>query len=195
MRISDWSSDVCSSDLAQRVEQLARARFVDAGHAFRRVANPFILKQRAERGGRLPQQLGAGVPDVLAADVLAVAAALYARELGRNEGDHRAVAGPVLVIAVAIFIAHHAPEGELARNDRDVGRALQPRGVEAAVPRPPLDAEHVEIGPLGPDRDRAAGRVLAEERSLRAAKTPALCAVETGRAPWRERGWKNGENP
>src|SRR3546814_10682669 len=78
MRISDWSSDVCSSDLleqvavavrdpceieriaarrgsrtdAQRVEQLARARFVDAGHAFRRVANPFILKQRAECGGR-----------------------------------------------------------------------------------------------------------------------------------------------
>src|SRR3546814_17392906 len=55
---------------AQRVEQLARARFVDAGHAFRRVANPFILKQRAECGGWFPQQLGAGVPAVLAADVL-----------------------------------------------------------------------------------------------------------------------------
>src|SRR3546814_9474189 len=123
MRISDWSSDVCSSDLAHRVEQLARARFVDAGHAFRRVANPFILKQRAECGGWFPQQLGAGVPDVLAADVLAVAAALYARELGGSEGDHRAVASAILVIAVAIFIAHHAPEGELARNDRDVGRA------------------------------------------------------------------------
>src|SRR3546814_1014286 len=41
---------------AQRVEQLARARFVDAGHAFRRVANPFILKQRAECGGWFPQQ-------------------------------------------------------------------------------------------------------------------------------------------
>src|SRR3546814_6067029 len=76
----------------------------------------------------------------------------------------------ILVIAVAIFIAHHAPEGELARNDRDVGRALQPRGVEAAVHRPRLDPDIVEIRPLGPDRDRAAGRVLAEERSLRAAK-------------------------
>src|SRR3546814_14225304 len=89
---------------AQRVEQLARARFVDAGHAFRRVANPFILKQRAECGGWFPQQLGAGVPDVLAADVLAVAAALYARELGGSEGDHRAVASAILVITGDIFI-------------------------------------------------------------------------------------------
>src|SRR3546814_5284181 len=84
----------------------------------------------------------------------------------------------ILVIAVAIFIAHHAPEGELARNDRDVGRALQPRGVEAAVHRPRLDPDIVEIRPLGPDRDRAAGRVLAEERSLRAAKHLDLCDVE-----------------
>src|SRR3546814_20272008 len=112
MRISDWSSDVCSSDLvavavrvpceieriaarrgsrtdAQRVEQLARARFVYAGHAFRRVANPFILKQRAECGGWFPQQLGAGVQAVLSADVLAVAAALYAREHGGSDGDQR----------------------------------------------------------------------------------------------------------
>src|SRR3546814_19060815 len=76
-----------------------------------------------------------------------------------------AVASAILVIAVAIFIAHHAPEGELARNDRDVGRALQPRGVEAAVHRPRPDPDIVEIRPLGPDRDRAAGRVLSEARS------------------------------
>src|SRR3546814_9905932 len=61
-------------------------------------------------GGWFPQQLGAGVPDVLAADVLAVAAALYARELGGSVGDHRAVASAILVIAVAIFIAHHRSE-------------------------------------------------------------------------------------
>src|SRR3546814_18172303 len=66
----------------------------------------------------------------------------------------------------------------LARNDRDVGRALQPRGVEAAVHRPRLDPDIVEIRPLGPDRDRAAGRVLAEERSLRAAKHIDLCVVQ-----------------
>src|SRR3546814_6697882 len=80
---------------AQRVEQLARARFVDAGHAFRSVANPFILKQRAEFGGWFPQQLGAAVPDVFTADVLAVAAAHYARELGWREGDTRAVASAI----------------------------------------------------------------------------------------------------
>src|SRR3546814_8500441 len=66
----------------------------------------------------------------------------------------------------------------LARNDRDVGRALQPRGVEAAVHRPRLDPDIVEIRPLGPDRDRAAGRVLAEERSPRAAKHLDLCNVQ-----------------
>src|SRR3546814_14201321 len=70
-------------------------------------------------GGWFPQQLGAGVPDVLAADVLAVAAALYARELGGSEGDHRAVASAILVIAVAIFIAHHAPERS---EERRVGK-------------------------------------------------------------------------
>src|SRR3546814_8917926 len=93
-------------------------------------------------GGWFPQQLGAGIPDVLAADVLAVAAALYARELGGSEGDHRAVASAILVIAVAIFIAHHAPEGELARNDRDVGRALQPRDVEADRKSTRLNSSH-----------------------------------------------------
>src|SRR3546814_2909062 len=39
MRISDWSSDVCSSDLADRAEQLAEAQH-------------FLVQQRPQRLGR-----------------------------------------------------------------------------------------------------------------------------------------------
>src|SRR3546814_8762493 len=61
MRISDWSSDVCSSDLAQRAK-----KYVSLNEAERRAERD---RQEAKRKSRQEQRKELGLPlDPLAAD-------------------------------------------------------------------------------------------------------------------------------
>src|SRR3546814_8813247 len=82
MRISDWSSDVCSSDLAE-VEHIARG-----GDEMRHRGDILIMRESGvERGGRLDQMLD---------DLTLVGGAKLAlpeREVRGERGEHRELAG------------------------------------------------------------------------------------------------------
>src|SRR3546814_13609246 len=74
MRISDWSSDVCSSDLGQQVRELACGVRADAGDDIGEVGlrveaiEPGRLNQRVDGGGALSAGIGAGKEVVLASE-------------------------------------------------------------------------------------------------------------------------------
>src|SRR3546814_4866994 len=121
MRISDWSSDVCSSDLAHEARRVAAGalragdrREVGAGFAQRRV------RHRNEEAVEIGLLGGARAAAVV------VAAAFQQQEAGRRAelaavGDDR---GVVVVGGLGCFVRLVADKGRLA-----VGGPPQPPGV------------------------------------------------------------------
>src|SRR3546814_6473539 len=93
MRISDWSSDVCSSDLAAEVEQLGGAPVADRG---------------AENGGTEADDDAAAVPlCAVAGGDVADLVSDHPRQLGLAAGQRHEAAGDVDVAAGQREGVHH----------------------------------------------------------------------------------------
>src|SRR3546814_19609733 len=93
MRISDWSSDVCSSDLAAEVEQLGGAPVADRG---------------AENGGTEADDDAAAVPlCAVAGGDVADLVSDHPRQLGLAAGQRHEAAGDVGVAAGQREGVHH----------------------------------------------------------------------------------------
>jgi len=85
------------------------------------------------------------------------------------KASHRPVAGTIGVIAIGFFISADQPQCR-NRPDGNVGRCLKLARPEIAIFDPAFNADIVEFRPLRADRDHAARRILAEQRTLRAAQ-------------------------
>src|SRR3546814_5084711 len=83
MRISDWSSDVCSSDLEIRDADLARKGAVSEGNA---VENAFVVADEVHLVHREHD-----MPDTEQMREEAVAARLGQHALARIDQDHRKI--------------------------------------------------------------------------------------------------------
>src|SRR3546814_1032990 len=109
MRISDWSSDVCSSDLAGEASTIARAALRDAAinASLTAAEEPSKMIARAKRGG--DTSLGEVVSDIaLSAGVGAVGGAFFkgtekaGRAILRSE-EHTSELQSLMRISYAVF--------------------------------------------------------------------------------------------
>src|SRR3546814_1626382 len=99
MRISDWSSDVCSSDLAgdaDRDEDDSAQSFRDAGHD----QGPYARLHRRDR--RLPDGLLRPQPDRLAWRLL-LSGDGHDHPLGRRSEEHTSELQSLMRISYAVF--------------------------------------------------------------------------------------------
>src|SRR3546814_9463817 len=122
MRISDWSSDVCSSDLHGDTEDLVNAHAFDVARQ-RDIARQVARRAGGREGGRdgkaddaaIAEQLGAGLLHPL-------------RTIAQAESDAR---NPVADAASAPFVPHHLPHSALSA-------ASDPRFFAPTAPSPRL---------------------------------------------------------
>src|SRR3546814_7447423 len=125
MRISDWSSDVCSSDLQAADEQRPGADGLDHGHALHPVPGLDAVGLAAQGHGVALLHFEPDAPGLLAAEVLLT-------DVLRGEGEGAERAG----------VAHPAPSVLLA-DDRP---GVVPVDVDGALPgedEPEIGRAHV----------------------------------------------------
>src|SRR3546814_6297203 len=117
MRISDWSSDVCSSDLAELVEQLEGAEFPV-------VAEPHRAIDRGDVVGDLRHQRG-GIGERLRHDGPGEGAALVGVGDERRSEEHTSELQSLMRISYAVFC--------LKKKKKTINEATYRRSKQTAV--------------------------------------------------------------
>ena len=153
---------------------------VERGDRIRPVLHFLELQHHGQVFGGVPLRLDATIEDVIAARALARAAAGLAGDAGDGErrggaaeevgGVDRPIGRAELVVAVGLRDGADQADREDVLDDGHIERTLHAGRVEAAVTEAQLRAEVLHVRTLAADVDRAARRVLAEQRALRTAE-------------------------
>src|SRR3546814_2752269 len=99
MRISDWSSDVCSSDLSTSTSSVSRGEIAGAGEFVWLMASRIDADQRAVLRGRTPDR----IEYLHAGQSVGEGRRLDRRRIGRRSEEHTSELQSLMRISYAVF--------------------------------------------------------------------------------------------